>query len=293
VSVARDRDELTPRELEVLALLAAGQSDGEIAAESRPEVVAIAIARGFAKAVGRKPVRLPPLGQDGRGEWGSRPTGPGDRMNAPLGLIPVVTGNLIPLIGVVLFGWDLPSVLVMYWIETGVVGLVNVLKIHKAMGLGRPTVDEAGGIRRPIEPASGSGSWLLAVTWFLTYAVFWAILGVFVLQIASGGFYAGASRTGWTGASASVVVWCTASLVGGQLVGYVLDYVIGRRYLTVTSPELLRDPFVRIFVILATIAAGGVGIAVVGSPVGFLAAMVLAKTTTEIWFARAAPLVSP
>jgi Family of unknown function (DUF6498) len=89
-----------------------------------------------------------------------------------------------------------------------------------------------------------------------------------------------------------VIVWGTLSLVGGQAVAYILDYVIGRRYLTVTSLELLRDPFVRIFVILATIAAGGVGIALVGSPVGFLAAMVIAKTAVEIWFARAAPVAT-
>jgi hypothetical protein len=45
-------------------------------------------------------------------------------------------------------------------------------------------------------------------------------------------------------------------------------------------------------IILATIAAGGVGIALLGSPVGFLAAMVMAKVIVEIWFARTAPAAS-
>jgi hypothetical protein len=110
-----------------------------------------------------------------------------------------------------------------------------------------------------------------------------------VLQIADGGFYEGASRTGWSGASSGVIVWGTISLVGGQAVAFVLGYIVGRRYLTVTSLELLRDPFVRIFVVLATIVVGGVGIALIGSPVGFLAAMVVVKTAVEIWFARTGP----
>ena len=212
---------------------------------------------------------------------------------AGLGLLPTAIGNLIPLVGVLLFGWDLPSSVVMYWIETGVIGLVNVLRIRKSLALGRPIVDNAGSVERPIMRSTSSGGWLLALIWLLAYGIFWAILGPLVIQIANGGFYAGASETGWRGASAAVVAWGTVSLVGGQVVAYVLDDVVGQRYLTVTSLELLRDPFVRIFVIMATIAAGGVGIALLGSPVGFLAAMVLAKTSVEVWFARTAPPRSP
>ncbi len=172
------------------------------------------------------------------------------------------------------------------WIETGVGGLVNVLRIRKSLTLAPPTVNADGSVERPILRAALSGGWQLPLIWLVAYGIFWAILGPFVIQIANGGFYEGASRTGWSGASAEVIFWGTVSLVGGQVGAYILDYVIGRRYLTVTPLELLRDPFVRIFVILATIAAGGVGIALVGSPVGFLAAMVIAKSIVEVWFTR-------
>jgi hypothetical protein len=208
---------------------------------------------------------------------------------AGFGFLPTIIGNLIPLIGVLVLGWDLPSIVVMYWIETGVVGLVNVLRIRKSLGLGHPTVDPDGAVERSIVRAPTSGGWGLALTWLAVYGIFWAILGPLVIEIANGGFYQGASQTGWTGASADVVAWGTLSLVGGQVVAYVLDYVIGQRYLTVSSFELLRDPFVRIFVILATITVGGAGIALIRSSVGFLAAMVAAKTIVEIWFARTAP----
>jgi hypothetical protein len=194
-------------------------------------------------------------------------------------LIAVGVGNLVPLIGVLFLGWDLASILVMYWIETGIIGVINVLKIRKATA------------ERPVTPGDASRGWLLAGLWLLSYGVFWLVLGPFVLQIANGGFYEGASNTGWTGASPSVVVWGTLSLAAGQVVFYVAEYVLGRRYQTVSSLQLLRDPFVRIFVIVATIAAGGIGIALARSPVGFVAAMVVAKTAVEIWFVRGAPEV--
>jgi Family of unknown function (DUF6498) len=207
-------------------------------------------------------------------------------------VLPVAIGNLVPLVGVLFFGWDLPSLVVMYWIETGVVGLINVLRIRKSLALGPGTTDAAGAVERPIIRGAASGSWLMALLWLLAYAVFWAILGLVVIQVANGGFYEGASRTGWTGPSGAVVAWGTVSLVGGALAGYVVDYVVGQRYLTVSSLELLRDPFVRVFVIAATIAVGGVGIAVTGSGLGFLGAMAIAKTIVEIWFARMASAAS-
>lgn len=210
-------------------------------------------------------------------------------ITARLGLFSTLVGNLIPLVGVLLFGWDLPSIVVMYWIETGAVGLVNVLRIHKSMALGQATVDAGGSIERPIVRGAGPGGWLLPLIWLLAYGLFWAILGVFVIQIANGGFYAGASQTGWNGASAAVVTWGTVSLIGGQVLAYLHDYVVGRRFLTVTSIELLRDPFVRILVMVGTITAGGVGIAAIGSPVGLLAAMVVVKTVIELRLAHPTP----
>lgn len=40
-------------------------------------------------------------------------------MSGAFWLASVGVSNLVPLVGVLFFGWDLPSILVMYWIETG------------------------------------------------------------------------------------------------------------------------------------------------------------------------------
>jgi hypothetical protein len=41
----------------------------------------------------------------------------------------LVAVNAIPLIGVAFWGWSLMMILVLYWVESGIVGVINVFKI--------------------------------------------------------------------------------------------------------------------------------------------------------------------
>jgi Family of unknown function (DUF6498) len=56
--------------------------------------------------------------------------------------IVLLLANLIPLVGVVLFGWSLITILVLYWIENGIVGLWNIPKIVMAQGSLLPTLPD-------------------------------------------------------------------------------------------------------------------------------------------------------
>ena len=46
----------------------------------------------------------------------------------------LLLANLIPLVGVLFFGWSLLTILVLYWLENGIVGFWNVPKIILAKG---------------------------------------------------------------------------------------------------------------------------------------------------------------
>jgi len=54
----------------------------------------------------------------------------------------LVVANLIPLVGVVLFGWSLWTILVLYWVENGIVGFWTVPRILLAQGSTTPTLPE-------------------------------------------------------------------------------------------------------------------------------------------------------
>lgn len=218
-------------------------------------------------------------------------------------------GNLIPLLGVLLFGWSLPQILLVYWMESGVVGVIGALKVRAAIDLGAAasgrtaegTADDSPAaahtivapVRRRVRPPRGSGGWVVAALWLVVYLGFWAILGAIVIQIVNGGFYEGASTTGFTGVPIGSVLVGAFGLVIGHAYAYYRDYVRGERYLTDSLLDLERTPFARPVVLLGAIAVGGVGTAIVGAPVGFLIAMVLAKTAIELWWARSAAVPPP
>ena len=46
----------------------------------------------------------------------------------------LIIANLVPLVGVLWFGWDVWGILIIYWLENGIVGLFNVLKMRRAEG---------------------------------------------------------------------------------------------------------------------------------------------------------------
>ncbi len=212
----------------------------------------------------------------------------------------VGAGNLVPLVGVLAWGWSLPQILLVYWIETAVVGAIGALKIRAAIDLGGAGTGAPVPRRRPAGPrmdlaAEGraaarrvSGGWLYVSAWLAVYLGFWAILGMVVVQIVNGGFYQGASATGFTGVPVGSIVAAVLSLVFWHAFAYWHDYIHGERYLTDSLLDLSRPPFARPLVLLGAIALGGVGTALIGAPVGFLVAMVLAKTAIELWWARSA-----
>jgi hypothetical protein len=54
----------------------------------------------------------------------------------------LLVANLIPLVGVLFFDWSLLTILVLYWLENGIVGLWNVPKIILAQGSIIPTLPD-------------------------------------------------------------------------------------------------------------------------------------------------------
>lgn len=51
-----------------------------------------------------------------------------------ISIIPLILANLAPIFGVLFFGWDIFSVMFLYWQESAVIGFYNILKMYKASG---------------------------------------------------------------------------------------------------------------------------------------------------------------
>ncbi len=95
----------------------------------------------------------------------------------------LVAVNLIPLIGVAFWDWSLMMILVLYWIESGIVGVVNVFKIARAEG---PIEVPAAGSRVTIRMsgvAAGLARGGIIGFFILHYGLFWLVHGVFVFLL--------------------------------------------------------------------------------------------------------------
>lgn len=149
----------------------------------------------------------------------------------------LVAANLVPLVGVLFLGWSLWTILVLYWLENGVIGFFNVLKMAAARGSAMgpamgPAEDaaagSAGSAAGPASSAAGSAEsrWHPTVTvrrwgkrpvqmtdgpalaraflipfFCLHYGIFWLVHGIFVWAIP---LFASASfQTGPAGGIAS------------------------------------------------------------------------------------------
>ena len=149
----------------------------------------------------------------------------------------LLIANSIPLIGVLFFGWSLLTILVLFWIENGIVGLWNIPRILLAQGSvlqslpvmpeeaafsatgnaraaadlrarweqarqGAATAESASQL--PVNPMAsillgtgGFGRAMMAVWFVVHYGIFWIGHGIFVFALPS--FLSFGSRTSCTG----------------------------------------------------------------------------------------------
>jgi hypothetical protein len=189
----------------------------------------------------------------------------------------LVAGNLVPLVGVVWFGWSLHSLLVVYWIESGIVGASYVAKILRAEGEDDP--DDLPSMSFNDTPVSAFvGRSRPAVARFFVghYGVFWAVHGVFVF--AFGGFVPG----GLAPAAPLPVATAVVGLVATHAYSYRANYLGEREYERAGPVTLMVEPYRRVFVLHLTIVLGAFAVAAVGAPVGALLVMIVVKTALDL-----------
>ena len=100
------------------------------------------------------------------------------RVSSSVGaVVALILANAIPLLGVLFLGWNVWLLLIVYWLENGIVGAFNVLKILRAEGPADPTATVRIGGR----PGSMAGRTGVAGFFLIHYGLFWLVHGVFVL----------------------------------------------------------------------------------------------------------------
>ena len=225
-------------------------------------------------------------------------------------VIALVVANLIPLAGVVFFGWNLATILVIYWLENGIVGFRNVPRMALAggdSGLGARRIQGSSATGPSSSPMPGlaGGSALLIVFFLVHYGIFWFVHGVFVFAITSGlltdpgfgldpGFVTDPNFVTGLGPSTLDIataptgpVWSQVGLAGLALfishgLSFFFDYVRGGEYRTTSIAVQMFQPYGRVVVMHVTILLGAFLTLALGSPLGLLIVLVVLKTALDL-----------
>jgi hypothetical protein len=226
----------------------------------------------------------------------------------------LVAANLVPLLGVLFLGWDLATLVAVYWAENGVVGIFAIGRIATAANTGPwrftgvSTEDSGARVPQPPPPpgrpgtphTASPGSLVTVARLFLIpffvvhYGTFWVVHGVFVwvalppLFAALGGDagpgFDGATfgSVGTPGPDASVVLYAAAVMLVSHGASFVLNWLRGGEYRTSSPVAEMQAPYARVIVLHLTIILGAFAVAAVGAPVGALVVMVGLKIAIDL-----------
>jgi hypothetical protein len=186
-----------------------------------------------------------------------------------LSAIVLVAANLVPLYGVAALGWSVFDVLLLFWVENVIVGLLNVARMILAS---------------PDDPLQWGAKLLFVPFFCLHYGMFTAVHGAFVF-----GMFGHLKTKGliepvqWIDTIGAQGLWLpVAALAASHLFSFLWNYVGRGEYRVASAPSLMGKPYARVVVLHLTIIFGGFGVQALGSPLWALLLLVALKTGIDL-----------
>ena len=194
-------------------------------------------------------------------------------------VIALIVANVIPLIGVLLLGWSVWNILVIYWLENGVVGVLNVLKMSIATGTATSPSPRFLINGRPASAMSNSA---LIPFFVMHYGIFWVVHGIFVLTLPT--FMSLSAGTGGPGMGLDLgyILLAAIPLAISHGLSFWWNFLRGGEYRRVTPAGLLFAPYRRLMALHLTIVFGALAVSLTGAPVAAVAILVGIKTLLDL-----------
>lgn len=179
----------------------------------------------------------------------------------------LIIANILPLIAVLFFDWNLFQILFLYWLESGVIGFYNILKLIKVSDVDAP--------RLFIVPffIVHYGGFMSGHLWFLliffapdlTYSSFFPPLEIIMPLIYTVKF--------------SAIV-----LVISHGISFYFNFIRNHEYERTNMKKQMMEPYKRILIMHLTIIIGAWLILVLKEAVFFLVLLIVIKTITDLKF---------
>lgn len=183
----------------------------------------------------------------------------------PAAVAGILIGALIPVFGVVFLGWDAAQILILYWVENVVLGVLTLPRLIVAT-------------------RGGFGGLFLAGFFVVHYGLFcmghlvFALLIVGDLSDGNGGWFAAlpdiVSRPGF--------LWGALGVAGLNLVGQVRDWWLPGLWRTADPTAEMTKPYGRIVVLHLTVLLGAGVVLGFHGPAGAILVLCLMKAGLEL-----------
>jgi hypothetical protein len=213
----------------------------------------------------------------------------------------LIAVNLFPIIGVLFRDWDGFTIILLYWLETGLLGLVAVFKIWVWFAFYRseaPVHMDCGRkqliLYKPKGPpprwlqilGAGIGALLLGSFLGLHLGFFMYIHASFIFPVLTKvepelfgiRWLFEAIWAHWTPG----VTWGIVGFFVLHLFEFFYFYFAGREYLMTDPDKLMKEPYARVVVMHVTIIFGMMPVVLLGLPHPMLILLVLLKTGIDL-----------
>lgn len=190
--------------------------------------------------------------------------------SAPAAVALLITANLVPLLGVLFLGWDVASILILYWLENGIVGALNVVRILAAQG-----PDQNG-------QASTVAKVGLAAFFTVHYGIFWIGHGVFVFVLTSPVTGIGLPAPTAIVESEPSLLLAALALLTSHLASLLFNYFGKGEFRAVSPTSQMFLPYPRMVVLHLTIIFGAALVIGLGQPLLLLVLLVVFKTIADL-----------
>lgn len=190
----------------------------------------------------------------------------------------LIAANLIPLFGVIFWDWDVFYILLLFWLENGVIGVYNVFRMALAQSDLKKLPAEALE-KLPILPILQK---FFMICFFLMH-YFGFMFGHGVFLFAFTGMFEGDRNFDIWNLVLTVLVG-VAGLFVSHGYSFFRNYVKGKEYERVTVQQQMNKPYSRIIIMHITIVVGA-AIALQFKDSAFLVAvLVVLKIGVDVYF---------
>ena len=149
----------------------------------------------------------------------------------------LIGANLVPVAGVFVLDWAVFPLVLLFWLENVIVGVLNVARMLTA---------------RPADPLARVGRLFMAPFFAIHYGGFTLVHGIFVFAL----FGRGAP---WaeTIQQTQGVLWAAGALLASHLCSFAANWLGAGEYRSAELKTLMVQPYARVLVLHVTIIFGG------------------------------------